>query len=209
MNAEQRTIKLVNESIARNMAKHVVTVRRIDGLYRHYRCQNPMTWNFGFDIVTWPGYLCFAGDLGEYVFQRVPDMIDFMGKVCRSNPIDYRYAAEKCRASRWDLKEFSEQRFRSVLRERLREGRYCDVFTYGGKERIDVKEKLREIASEFEEHNKDPSVAVRAMYESDLWDGTDLPNCQTWTFQFVLCIHAIRWFCERLESGRLMLEVAA
>ena len=27
-----------------------------------------------FDIVTWPGYLCYSGDMGCFVFTRLPDM---------------------------------------------------------------------------------------------------------------------------------------
>jgi len=194
---EAKTEQLVRESIARNMVNHVITMKRSDSLYRHYRCQTPGTWCFGFDIVTWPGSLCFTGDLGEYVFQREPDMIQFMGIVCGKDPIDYHYAAEKCRASRDGLTEFSEQKFRSRVRERLRE-RPRDK---------DAKAKARVILDEFEEYN-DPHGAVRAMYESGLWDGSDLPSVQTYTFGFVLCVNAIRWFCERLSAGNVV-EAAA
>ena len=187
-----QTEKLVSESIARNMAKHVVSCLHREGTYRHYRCKIPGTENYYFDIITWPGYLCFAGDLGEYVFSRERDMIAFMGRVCGSDPIDYRYAAEKCRASRGELMEFSEQRFRERLIERLDES-LDDV----------TRQKIRTIRDEWDEY-QDPNGAIRAMHESGLWDGCDLPTCKTYTFQFVLCIHCIRWFCERLASGTVV-----
>jgi len=55
----------VKERVGNDLAEHVVTVLHSDGLYRHWRCQKPGTGMMGFDIVTWPGSLCFTGDMGE------------------------------------------------------------------------------------------------------------------------------------------------
>jgi hypothetical protein len=71
----------------------------------------------GFDIVTWPGSLCYTGDMGDFLFQRTADMIAFMRGACMS----YSYAAEKCVAHDGRLKEFSEARFEEILRDRLAE----------------------------------------------------------------------------------------
>jgi hypothetical protein len=58
-------------------AEHELTIVKDDGLYHHWRCRNPATWAYGFHIVTWPGYLCLAGDIGCWTFSREPDMIEW------------------------------------------------------------------------------------------------------------------------------------
>lgn len=72
-------------------AEHRLTVFRDDGLYRHLRCRSPKTWAYGYDLVTWPGYLAITGDAGDYVFARTEDMFQFF-RERRFNP---RYCAEK------------------------------------------------------------------------------------------------------------------
>ena len=74
---------------------HVLTVVRDDGVYRHLRCRQPGTSMWGWDIITWPGYLTITGELDEWVFTRELDMLRdfFRGDV---NP----YWLQKCTA--WD-----------------------------------------------------------------------------------------------------------
>ena len=87
-----RKEKLVRERIENDLKDHVITVKQMNGMHRHWRCQKPGSWNMGFDIITWPGSLCFTGDMGDYLFRRTEDMVAFMRGSCMS----YSYAAEKC-----------------------------------------------------------------------------------------------------------------
>lgn len=48
-----------------------------DGIYRHIRFRQPGTMCMHFDLITWPGYLCYTGDMGTYVFTRLADMFEF------------------------------------------------------------------------------------------------------------------------------------
>ena len=63
----------------RDTADHRITILHDDGLYRHVRFQQPGTWIYGCDIVTWPGHLSISGDMGAFTFARVADMFAFMG----------------------------------------------------------------------------------------------------------------------------------
>jgi hypothetical protein len=86
----------VAERFARDTARHEVTVLRDDGLYRHLRCQAPDTWMYGFEIVTWPGYLFIGGDIEDFVFARTADMFDFFEKgSADSEGINPHYWAQK------------------------------------------------------------------------------------------------------------------
>lgn len=200
--------QLVKERIANDLKDHVVTVLHADGMYRHWRCAKPGCWNMAFNIVTWPGSLCFTGDMGEFLFQRTEDMVAFMRSACMS----YSYAAEKCVASKGKLKEFREEIFREVLKERIRDGvqrgeggkfaksTYTVYLAGGRKEEKSVKDAVDEILREYANYGT-PSDAEKAMYESGLWDGTDLPSCKDYTFHFLWCLHAIHWFCEKVKGG--------
>jgi hypothetical protein len=189
----------VKERIGNDLAGHTITLLHGNGLYRHWRCQRPNTWNMGFDIVTWPGSLCFTGDMGEYLFQRTADMVPFMRESCMS----YSYAAEKCTAHDGRLKEFSEERFEEILTERLKEadeeGGTFRVMRRGTFADENVADALEEIRNAYSQYSM-ASDATKAMYESGLWDGCDLPSCEVYTFHFLWCLHAIKWFTKKLET---------
>ncbi|NHQ93355.1 hypothetical protein [Janthinobacterium lividum] len=87
------------ERFLRDVAKHEMIVIRDDGVHRHIRFKQPDSSNMFFDLVTWPGFLCYSGDMGTYVFQRTQDMFGFFRKNGRLDGIDRRYWAEKIEAA--------------------------------------------------------------------------------------------------------------
>lgn len=100
-----------------DIAKHAVSVLRDDGLYRHLRCSSG-GYAYSFDVITWPGYLCYAGDMGCFVFTRLPDMFEFF-RGRRTALIDRGYLAEKAvAADKHDgLRQYSENRFQSAVKD--------------------------------------------------------------------------------------------
>lgn len=185
----------VKKRIAKDLAEHTITTRHCAGLYRHWRCQRPGTWNMGFDIIAWPGSLCYTGDMGDYLFQRTEDMVAFMRISCMS----YEYAAEKCVAHDGRLKEWSEKEFQRVLAERRAESDTFTAVYAGGRQTKSVAEAVEEIERKYQNYSSRHD-AEKAMYESGLWDGGDLPSCEVWSFHFLWCLHAIKWFCEKVEK---------
>ncbi len=190
---------LIRRQIDNDLSRHQISVMHQDGLYRHYRCKQPGSWCMGFDVVTWPGSLCFTGDMGEYLFQRTDDMIAFMRGSCMS----YSYAAEKCVAHKSPLKEWDEDLFREALNEITKDfkdhdGKIVQVVR-GKHETRQVADLIEEIERAYREYDS-PEDAKKAMYESGLWDGCDLPSCETWTFHFLWCLYAIKWFCASVEA---------
>ena len=61
----------------RDISMHQMSVLRDDGVNRHIRFKTPGTNSMYFDIITWPGFLCYTGDMGTYVFRRLEDMFQF------------------------------------------------------------------------------------------------------------------------------------
>lgn len=82
-----------------DIAEHQMTIIREDGVYRHIRFGQPGTRCMSFELITWPGNLCYTGDMGTYVFERTTDMFEFFRRPehCRYS-VDMRYWAEKVTA---------------------------------------------------------------------------------------------------------------
>lgn len=91
----------------KDVAQHRMTVIHDHGVHRHLRFGKPGDSNLSFQITTWPGYLCYSGDMGCYVFFRVEDMFRFF----RGERINPGYWAEKVQAEdREGVKEYDENR---------------------------------------------------------------------------------------------------
>lgn len=109
------------ERFTKNVADHQLTIHRDDGLFRHLTVQKPNTSNMRYHITTWPSYLCISGDMGCFVFSRIPDMFQFF----RGNPdkINPRYWQEKLQAGAGfdGAKEVSEEFDGAAYDERIDE----------------------------------------------------------------------------------------
>ena len=105
------------EQFCAEVSEHRVQVLRDDGLYRHLRCSRG-GYAYSFDVITWPGYLCYAGDMGCFVFTRLRDMFEFF-RGRRTALVDRGYLAEKAvAADKADgIKEYSEELFEAAVRD--------------------------------------------------------------------------------------------
>lgn len=89
-----------NADFLRDVATHELTIIRNDGLYRHLRFSRPGSSCMHFDLITWPGHLCYTGDMGTYVFQRTKDMLEFFRRDSREDlSINPGYWSEKVLAA--------------------------------------------------------------------------------------------------------------
>ena len=110
------------EMFLKDVKDHKLTILKDEGLYRHIRLSKPGTGIMRFDLITWPGYLCYTGDMGTYVFTRTADMFEFFRRSDddRRYRIDLRYWAKKCESRDRDgIKEFSEELFTRAVMEYL------------------------------------------------------------------------------------------
>lgn len=111
-----------------DVAEHQMAVIRDDDVNRHLRFAKPGTSCYHFDLVTWPGVLCYTGDMGTYVFTRIRDMFEFFRTDRQHNPdkplpINRGYWSEKLIATDCSGKrggaatEFDPDQFRRVINE--------------------------------------------------------------------------------------------
>jgi hypothetical protein len=184
--------KQVAEQFRRSVADHAMEVQRDDGLHRHLTFSKPGTCIDRFHLVTWPGYLCFCGDWGEYVFSRIPDMFEFFrSDGGRVNP---QYWSEKCCAiDRDGIREFSEEKFRKVIADYLREH----------KASREVRQAVKdEVLSELE-RGEHAAVLAAHDFHHDGFHFSDFYECELaeYTHRFLWCCHAIVWGIAKYDAA--------
>ena len=183
-----------------DIKNHTLKVIRDEGVYRHLQFRRPGTVCYGFDIVTWPGYLCYTGDMGCFVFSRVEDMLKFfrdegMGGPLRINPL---YWSEKLQATDKDVghKAFSFERFREVVNQIVAEDK-------------DATEELKEAVKEMFDDcdGKSAEACYMAVTEFE-WDNqqyfTDFfeHSLEEYTFHYIWCCYALVWGIRHYDAAQ-------
>lgn len=164
-------------------ANHDLIVRSSEGLYRHLVGTSGSSIN-RFEIVTWPGYLAFVGDRGDYVFKRTPDMLSFMD----DGPEVPEYMAEKCVSCghegvwEFDRQEFSDNALWCADRDE------------------DALDFLRN--SVFPIRDESSESLLRSMlhdYGAPFEDFGAF-SCRNLTTHFLWCLEAIAWTAKKLKE---------
>ncbi|WP_277212310.1 hypothetical protein [Isoptericola croceus] len=199
------TLPSMADRFAADVAEHELTVLHDDGLYRHIRLAKPGTGVRGFQLVTWPGYLAYTGDMGAYTFAREADMFAWFG----TGRPNLGYWGEKVTAvdRHAAVVEYDEGHAVSRLREYLTEepewaGRSREtwhrlVSTFATNEDLHDETTFRQALDEFDvEHDA-------GLTDTGEWDLT------CWSFRFEWACHAIPWAIARYRDHVGHLEAAA
>lgn len=194
-------------SFLRDVKDHVMDIRRDDGLYRSIRFQRPGSWAYGFDITTWPGYLCFSGDMGCYVFARIPDMLDFFrgqrpyikgDKVVGINPgywSEKVQAADRCSG----IEEFSPKEFRRIINRVIYSGGWPKPV------RDAVKDDVLAAADDGEWFAKHAAYEFGMTHEGRRYDFQDFweyGDCKVYTHRFLWACYAIAWSVQKYDDAK-------
>lgn len=215
------------ERFLRNVAEHAMTVIRDDGVSRHIRFARPGTGSMHFDLITWPGYLCYTGDMGTYVFQRTTDMFEFFrtDRKNRRDPsklaINLSYWTEKLVAvdggrHGGKVEAFEESKFKRVI------GEWVDGWVKEAKESESLDaEGIRELWAQVKDeiysplNDGDHDGAMRAAHEftyppgrywpqKPIWQFTDLfeHDFTEYTHSIVWCCYALAWGIEQYDAAK-------
>lgn len=194
-------MKPTEESFLRDVGEHGMIVLKDDGVYRHLRFKKPESGDMFFDIVTWPGYLAYSGDMGCYVFSRIQDMFQFFRMRRESEPngrlsINLGYWAEKCEAkARHDgIKEYCPNAFREQIEHWLESRDATDEV------REEVKKSVLCYADDGEH------AALRAAHEfehkgfrfTDFWEA----DCTKYTYRYIWCCYALAWGIRQYDASK-------
>jgi hypothetical protein len=212
--------QLTEEQFLKDIATHEMTVLMDNGIYRHLRFSKPKRSDMWFDVVTWPGFLAYTGDMGGFVFTRINDMFQFFRTDAEKEGlgINPSYWGEKLEAvdrngSKGSYKEFDPERMREHIEEHVAEWIEEEGLTK------DEAEELRdEIENDIRPFLDDgPHEAYRAVrdfsfkqnhrtYEfHDAWEW----RCEEYTFRYIWCCYALAWAIRIYDASKQEVKAVA
>ena len=217
-------MKITEEVFLKDVAQHQMKVLLDNGVYRHLRFASTGQYsgNQWFQIVTWPGYLAYSGDMGCFVFSRLEDMFEFF----RTRPCDepaklhvnIGYWAEKLEAvdrcgCDAGAEQFSLERLEARVEATIKE--WIEDFSLSAEEgeelRDDVRDQVLSVADdgEYEVHRalRDFSCEVGGQpFEfSDTWEW----DLKEYTLHFVWCCYALAWAIQQYDASKVEMVAAS
>lgn len=187
-----------------DVSDHVMAIVHDDGVYRHLRFQKPGSWHMMFDVHTWPGYLCYTGDMGTFVFKRLPDMLEFFRRDSNQPKfqIDFNYWAEKLEAvDRGDgVREWSAAAFELRVKD------YFDQFTSDAEEwpqprKAALWEEIKSDVLSASAENEHRGLVALHDFSFDGFQFEDWGyDGKVWTFRFLWCCHALEWAVDKYDE---------
>lgn len=196
--------QFTEKNFLKDVEKHQMVIVRDDGVNRHVIFKKPDTSDMRFDLITWPGYLCYTGDMGTFVFRRLEDMFTFFRSSHPCQPpedkrlkINPSYWSKKLEAvDRSDgLKEYSSDKFIEYFKEwmdendaspELRQAIEDDILSESGNDPY----AARSAAIEFEHEGNQPF--------SDLWE----VSFEEYTYRFIWCCYALAWGVQKYDQAK-------
>ena len=198
------------ESFLRSVSGHVMTVLEEDGIHRRIRFAKPGSSDMHFYLITWPGFLCYCGDMGTFVFERLEDMFCFfrscppgMGKL----EINTGYWGEKCVAvdSVDGIREYSADLFRDAVKEWLAE-------QLEDEEDATLKQELTSaVEDDLLAYADDGEASARGAVDSFAfnWFSRIYEIADFWetpltvkTHRFIWCCYAIAWGIQKYDEAK-------
>ncbi|MDK1683507.1 hypothetical protein [Acinetobacter terrestris] len=187
------------EQFLKGVASHELTVNLDQGVFRDLTIMKPNSVDMHYHITTRPGYLMFTGDMGSFVFTRLPDMFNFF----RDNDgydINPGYWGEKLEAvdSRAGAKEFSPDEAKQILTEYLQdhlEGLDSGDYDKDQSDTEESKEAIQELI-EIAEGDQHEFYEQLRNWDSDDAGGLDMDCWWEWDFndytgRYIWCCYAI------------------
>jgi predicted nucleic acid-binding Zn-ribbon protein len=182
--------QVTKETFLKNVAQHELTIVKDDGVHRHIRMSKPNSSDRHYDIVTYPNYLVYSGDMGCYVFSRLTDMFRFFRNDDADWGVNLFYWEEKIQsADRDKVKEFSFDVFKA------------NIIEHGiDDEDAEAEAKKEWLLGELEYTEEDEFGSVEFIRNFDgnnefninLDDFWERDNT-VYTSRYIWCCHAIVW----------------
>lgn len=207
-------MSVTKESFLKDVSNHVIEIIRNDGISRHIRLRKPGTMSYHFDLITWPGYLCYTGDMGTYVFRRLEDMFTFFRKgndYRDEDPmthIDHRYWAEKLEATdKGDgFQQFDKAAFKREITQQRRRLLVEYTREWDTEDRQSLWDELEDVknAGDDDEHRAFAAVwdfSFRYRQKCIQLSTDDFPRCKQYTHRFLWCCYALRWGINKYDES--------
>jgi len=201
----------------RDVSEHKMIVKMDNGTYRHLVFKKPESSEYRFELITWPGYLTYVGDMGDFTFSRLDDMFQFF-RTDKQQPVSGQtlfintdYWAEKCvSVDKADgIKEYSPSLFREVIQEWIdqiihdhSDNPHIEQYSAWLKQEVneellcyadDGEAEVRRLVDNFEIELEGEKLTI-----SDFWETTLTEK----TFRFIWCCYAIAWGIAQYDKAK-------
>lgn len=195
-----------------DIQRHQIKILMDSGVYRHIRYARPDSGMYRFDIITWPGYLAIAGDMGEYVFSRTHDMFTFFRS--DSHRPNFSYWAEKCCAASTSCQSpiytFDRRKTTELVKEWV--DNWCDEHSITFEERTEVEMDVLESLEDALNHDESlhslyhwaydyVNVKHRTLDFSTYMTEYSSRSFQSFDFQYEWICHAIPWAIQQYDAA--------
>lgn len=220
-------MQCTEERFLSDTESHILTVLKIDGIYRNLRFSKKESNAFSFNLTTWPGYLAITGDMGTYVFSRLDDMFCFF----RTDKNDFNYNpdgisinpgywAEKMQSEKQNNhgREFSADCLMASIRSRV--AQWCEDMeedyedlTDGHGNKFNSHQEfteacIDEIEGYFQYKEMDEYRFADSMddFNSEIhkdlnfYEWWDWAQTHEYTFHYIWCLYAIAWGIEKFDE---------
>ena len=200
-------LRCTETQFLKDVERHQMTIEREGGMYRHLRFRAPGNGLMYFDILTWPGYLCIAGDMGNYLFERLPDMFVFFRHSDGRSRINPDYWSEKVRAAdKDDVTSYNPERF--IQEITLWELPDLDDDDEAMALRRNIFQNVISFAREGERTARE--AARHFKYKGErLFAGFEDTDLRDFTYRFVWCCYAIVWGIDQYDCEKRTTRDAA
>lgn len=200
---------LTKEDFLSDVKDHQLTVVRDDGIHRHIILGKPGTMNREFEILTFPGYLVYVGDMGSFTFRRLPDMFKFF----RGEGINTGYWSEKLQAvDKHDgYHGYSEDRFKEAIKEDFEGWFWGELSDEQESQRKEAWEELENEMSYWNCESYDLAVSKALDYTcpitgytfQDFWEH----DLNEYSYYFVWCCYAVQWAIQKYDEEKAKTDV--
>jgi len=210
-------------SFLEDVKNHEMFVKLDQGIYRHLVFhQQKHQFLHRFEIVTTPSRLMITGDMGTWVFSRLPDMFEFFREPGYTTNVDYW--AEKLQngssGGRRGCKEYDGDAYKERILEEV------DHYDLGPEDKAKVLEEIEQLdfydkysifssINEFEvdlEDEEDEYVPTRELIKqsyldrrrrrtfrfSDIWE----IETEVYSYHFIWCCYAIAWAIQQYDKSK-------
>lgn len=197
-------MKVTREQFLDNVKNHTIESVVENGHHRDVVFSNAGSFNQRFRLVTWPGSLCFTGDMGTFVFCRLDDMFQFFRPRNGRWREEFNYWHEKLEAvdNPDGSKERSKDMFVEVLRSYIPDAQDSEDEDFESvlSIRDQVAEEIDRLSEVYDNHGFERAFSeaseffigsnVRPDFTfTDLWDH----SFSVFTARFEWCCWAIQW----------------
>ena len=199
----------ISKRFANDIKDHELTIVQDSKLYKHIRLTRPGTIVMWFELVTWPGHLCYTGDMGSYVFSRVRDMFAFFRQE-KPNP---SYWKQEVLASDVDgITEYSPDVFKAMIKEYFEnqttewdDASKAALWLAIQNEVFPVAEYETFARKATEEFTHDAKESIHGRFCFQDFGEYDF---STFTFRFKWCCHAIPWAIDKYDKFKELQQQA-